>query len=160
LKFPRRIKYRGKELGTIYGKSKSYRLYRVSWSVQGKRRMKAFDRYGSEEGALAFAEKLVADLHKGSQTTALNDAQARDALAAFQRLEAYRQQTGRTVSLLAGISAYCEAATKLGERALQQAVEGYLTSIAAVQRRDISQAVEEFIATRQRAKPLPVSPCT
>jgi hypothetical protein len=33
VKFPKRIKYRGKVLATIYGKSKSYPLYRVAWTA-------------------------------------------------------------------------------------------------------------------------------
>jgi hypothetical protein len=79
LKFPKRIKYCGKELATIYGKSKSYPMYRVAWNIQGKRRMKAFERYGGEDGALGDAEKLVSTLAKGSSVTALNPAQATDA---------------------------------------------------------------------------------
>jgi hypothetical protein len=33
VKFPKRIKYRGEVLATIYGKSKSYPLYRVAWTA-------------------------------------------------------------------------------------------------------------------------------
>ena len=33
VKFPKRIKHGGKVLATIYGKSKSYPLYRVAWTA-------------------------------------------------------------------------------------------------------------------------------
>jgi hypothetical protein len=52
VKFPKRIKHRGKVLATIYGKSKSYALYRVAWTVAGKRVMKAFARHLFEAGGL------------------------------------------------------------------------------------------------------------
>src|SRR5437879_8396647 len=35
VRFPKRIKHRGRVLATIYGKSKSYPLYRVSWTASG-----------------------------------------------------------------------------------------------------------------------------
>jgi integrase len=107
--------------------------------------MKAFDRYGGEDGALAYADDLVKDLAKGSQVTALTPAQARDALAALERLEAFRQATGRRLSLLGVTSEYAEAATKLNGRALGEAVDGYLGSVVSVKRKDLTQAVEEFI---------------
>jgi hypothetical protein len=115
VKFPKRIKHRGKALATIYGKSKSYPLYRVSWTVAGKRMMKAFPRYGE---AKRHADALVKDLAKGSQVTALTPGQARDALAALERLQGFYQSTGRRVSLLAGISEYCEASARLSGRTL------------------------------------------
>src|ERR1039458_10663998 len=59
-------------------------------------------------------DKLVADLAKGSRVTALTPGQANDALAALERLQGFYQSTGRRVSLLAGISEYCEASAKLG----------------------------------------------
>ena len=37
MRFPKRIKHRGRVLATIYGKSKSYPAYRVAWTVAGKR---------------------------------------------------------------------------------------------------------------------------
>lgn len=146
MKFPKHVKHRGKALAVIYGKSRSYPQYRVAWSANGKRRMKAFDHYGGEDGALRYAEKLVPDLAKGSRVTALSPSQANDALAALQRLESYRQQTGRTVSMLRAVSEYAEAALKLDGASLSHAVDGYLTSVASVKRKDLSEAVEELIA--------------
>jgi hypothetical protein len=98
-------------------------------------------------------DKVVADLAKG-QATALSPGQASDALAALQRLQRYYQDTGRRVSLLAGISEYCEAAGKLNGRTLGDAVDGFLNSVASVKRKDLGQAVEEFIESR-RLKTIP-----
>lgn len=56
---------------------------------------------------------------------ALNPAQARDALAALERLADFYCATGRGVSLLAGISEFAEASAKLQRRTMDQAVEGY-----------------------------------
>jgi hypothetical protein len=64
------------------------------------------------------ADGLVRDLAKGSQVTALNPAQARDALAALERLTDFYRATGRRVSLLAGISEFAEASAKLQGRNL------------------------------------------
>lgn len=50
---------------------------------------------------------------------------------------------------MAGISGYCEAASKLDGRTLGDAVDGFLHSVASVKRKDISEAVEEFIASRK-----------
>jgi len=143
VKFPKRIKHRGRVFATIYGKSKSYTSYRVAWTTAGRRMMKAFLRYGE---AKRHADGLVKDLAKGSQVTALTAGQARDALAALERLQTFYQASGRRVSLLAGISEYCEAASKLHGRTLGEAVEGYLRTVASVKRKDIKEAVEEFIA--------------
>lgn len=89
------------------------------------------------------------ELAAGSQAAALTGSQSRDALAALERLEAFRQATGKRVSLLAGISAYCEAATKLNDVALSEAIEGYLSTVASVKRKDVLEAVEEFIESRK-----------
>lgn len=87
MKFPRRIKYRGRAVAVIYGKTKSYPLYRVAWQVNGKRRIKAFDRFGGADGANQYAETVMKDLAKGSQATALTSVQGTDAIAALERLE-------------------------------------------------------------------------
>jgi integrase len=146
VKFPKRIKHRGKVLATIYGKSKSYPGYRVVWSVAGRRLMKRFPRYGE---AKRHADQLVKDLAGGSQVTALTPGQARDALAALERLQGFYQSTGRRVSLLAGISEYCEAAGKLGGYTVGEAVERFLATSAVVQRKAPAEAVAEFIEGRK-----------
>jgi integrase len=143
VKYPKRIKYRGRVLATIYGKCKGRESYRVAWQVAGQRHMASFPSYSL---AKRHADGLVKDLSKGSQVTALNPAQARDALAALERLTDFYRATGRRVSLLAGISEFVESSTKLNGRPLGEAVEGYLQNVASVKRKDVHEAVEEFLA--------------
>ncbi len=57
--------------------------------------------------------------------------------------------TGRRVSLLATASEFVEASAKLNGRTLGEAVEGYLRTVANVKRKDIKQAVEEFIQSEE-----------
>ena len=148
VKFPKHIKFRGKDLATIYRPSASYPNYRVAWTAGGRRMMKGFHRYGD---AKSHADQLVKDLAKGSQVTALTPGQANDALAALERLHGFYEATGRRVSLLAGISEYCDAAVKLAGRPLSEAVDGFLTTVATVKRVEVGTAIEEFIQHR-RAK--------
>lgn len=68
-------------------------------------------------------------------------------LAALQQLEAFRVSTGRRVSLLGAVSEFTEAAGKLHGRPLGEAVEGYLRTVASVKRKDVLEAVNEFIET-------------
>ncbi len=151
MRFPKRIRHRGQVLATIYAKSKSYPAYRLAWRVAGKRRMERFQTYSE---AKRRADALVKELAQGSQVTALTDKQAGDTLAALQRLQSLYQSTGRRISLLAGISEYCEATAKLGERPLSECVDAYLRDLAAVKRVDIGQAVAEFVESR-RLKTVP-----
>jgi integrase len=142
VKYPKRIKFRGRVLATIYGKCKGRDSYRVAWQVAGQRRMASFPSYSL---AKRHADGLVKDLAKGSQVTALQPAQARDALAALERLADFYRATGRRVSLLTGISEFVEASGKLGGRTMGEAVEGYLRTVATVKRKDIGEAVTEFL---------------
>ena len=144
VKYPKRIKYRGRVLATIYGRCKGRDSYRVAWQVAGRRQMASFPSYSL---AKRHADGLVKDLAKGSQVTALHPAQARDALAALERLADFYRATGRRVSLLAGISEFVEASAKLNGRNLGEAVEGYLRNVATVKRKDIGDAVTEFLQT-------------
>jgi integrase len=146
VKFPKRIKFRGRLLATIYGRCKGRCSYRVAWNVAGQRRMASFPSYSL---AKRHADGLVKDLAKGSQVTALHPAQARDALAALERLETLRQASGRRFSLLAAVSEFAEAVGKLHGRALGEAVDGYLSTVAVVQRKNLQEAVAEFIGSRK-----------
>lgn len=141
VKFPKVIRHRKAEC-KIYGKKPHYPFYRVAWYVTGQRRIKQFATYSK---AKSFADELVKDLAKGSQRTALTPAQAVDALAAVERLQGHYQRTGRTVSLLRAVSEYVEVAEKLNGRTPVEAVEGYLSTVASVTRKDVAEAVEEFI---------------
>ena len=63
----------------------------------------------------------------------------------MQRLDALRQSTGRRVSLLAAVSEFAEASAKLQGRNLGEVVEGYLNTVASVKRKNVAEAIEEFI---------------
>ena len=146
MKYPKRIRFRGKVLATIYGKCKGRDSYRVAWQVAGQRRMASFPSYSL---AKRHADKLVKDLASGSQVTALQPAQARDALAALERLADFYRATGRRVSLLVAASEFVEASAKLNGRTLGEAVTGYLRNVASVKRKDIGEAVTEFLQSEE-----------
>lgn len=114
--------------------------------VNGKRIVRNFASYALARKA---ADSIVRELANGSSVSALNAGQASDALAALERLEGYHQTSGRRVSLLAAVSAFVEASDKLHGRSLDEAVTGYLRTVVSLKRKDIAEAVEEFIAARQ-----------
>jgi len=133
-------------LATIYGKCEGRDSYRVAWQVAGQRHMASFRTYSK---AKRHADELVKDLAKGSQVTALNPAQARDALAALERLTDFYRTTDRRVSLLAAVSEFAEASAKLQGRNLSEVVTGYLNTVAMVKRVDLAAAVKEFVDGRE-----------
>ena len=145
MKFPVTIRHRSCK-AKIYRPAGKFNYYRVAYTVAGKRRMQTFAEYSAAKAA---AKRIVRDTASGSQATALNASQSRDSLAALQRLESYRQSTGRKVSLLAAVSEFAEAAGKLHGHTLDEAVTGFLKNIVNVKRKDIQEAVEEFVASRQ-----------
>jgi integrase len=146
VKYPKRLRHhgKGKVLATIYKRPDFYRLY---WRarVDGKPRSQ-FQDFPTYSEAKRKGDKVVADLVKGSQAAALSPGQARDALTALERLQAFYQSTGRRVSLLAAVSEFAEAAGKLHGRTLGEAVDGYLRTEVNVTRKDIAEAAEEFVA--------------
>lgn len=105
--------------------------------------------FAAYSDAKAAAERIVREAASGSQAAALSASQSRDALAALERLESFRQSTGRAISLLAAASELVESLGKLQGRSLDEAVTGYLRTVVSVKRKDIAEAVEEFIAGRQ-----------
>lgn len=115
----------------------------MAWYAAGQRRVKQFPSYS---GAKTYADGLVKDLASGSQATALSPTQARDALAAIERLQGYFQRTGRKVSLLRAVSEYVEASGRLNGNTLGEAVDGFLGTVVNAKRKDIARAVEDFIA--------------
>jgi integrase len=148
-KWPKKVKHRKQVLAKIYRPCEGRDSYRVAWKAGGKRMMKSFHTYGGTGGALEYAEELVKELAKGSRATALTPKQADEALAAIDRLEAYRRSTGRTVSLLRAVSVFCDAEGKLQGHSVDEAVDGYLSTVATVKRMDIAEAAEQFIAARK-----------
>jgi integrase len=152
VRFPVTIRHRSSK-AKIYRPAGKFHYYRVAYTVAGKRRMQTFAAYSDAKAA---AERIVRDTASGSQAAALTASQSRDALAAFQRLESFRQATGRTVSLLAAVSEFVESAIKLHGRSLDEAIDGFLRTVVSVTRKDIAEAVAEFLqadAPRTKAAP-------
>jgi integrase len=151
VRFPKTIHHRRVE-ATIYGRKPNYPFYRIAYYVAGKRHLRNFKTYRE---AKAEAERKVREIANGSQAAALNVNQSRDALAALERLQTLRQSSGRRVSLLAAVSEFAEAVDKLRGRTLGEAVEGYLRTVVSIQRKDIAEAVEEFIEGRKHKSEAP-----
>jgi integrase len=145
VKFPKIIRHRRIE-ATIYGKKPGYQFYRIAYYVAGKRQQRSFRTY---QEAKAEAELKVREIADGSQAAALNADNARDAIAALQRLETLRLSTGRRFSLLAAVSDFAGAVEKLRGRAIGEAVEGFLRMVVSIQPKEIKAAVEEFIDGRE-----------
>jgi hypothetical protein len=145
MRFPKLVKHRKAEV-TIYGKRKNYPFYRIAYRVAGKRVMQNFSKYAQARKA---AEDKAKELDKGLVSSALTASQSRDALAALQRLEALQSVIGRKISLLAAVSEFADASTKLRGRHLAEVVDAYLNTTAKVKQKDVSEAVEEFITQRK-----------
>jgi integrase len=146
VKYPKRLRLRGKGKvwATIYKRPDCYRLY---WRARVDGRPRSmFKDFGSYSEAKRKGDKVVADLAKGNLSAALSPGQASDALAALQRLQSFYQSTGRRVSLLAAVSEFCGFAEKLPGRSFSEVAEAYLSTVAVVRRKDLAQAVENFIA--------------
>ena len=141
VRFPVTIRHRSSK-AKIYAPAGKFNYYRVAFTVAGKRRMQTFAAYSDAKAA---AERIVRDAANGSQAAALSASQSRDALAALQSLESFRQSTGRAVSLLSAVREFVEAAGKLHGRSLDEAVMGYLRTVVSVKRKDIAEAVTEFL---------------
>ena len=149
MRFPQTIKHRRFE-ATIYGKGEKYNYYRIAYYAAGKRHLRNFKTFSE---AKTEAERIVRDLANGSQSAALSADQSRDAITAFEMLEAFRQASGRRVSLPAAISQFVESSKKLGERTLNEATDGFLKTVAVVAAKNISEAVQEFLhAAKGRTK--------
>jgi integrase len=153
VKFPKRLRHkgRGKVWATIYSRPDQPQPYRLYWraKVDGKPRSH-FKDFGTYSAAKTAGEKVAADLANGSQTARLSPAQAADAIAALERLERFYQDTGRRVSILAGICEFCESAAKLpAGYSMGQAIERFLSNVAVVKRKPLAEAVTEFIDGRK-----------
>ncbi len=144
VKFPKIIKHRKAEV-TIYGKGKSYPFYRLAYQVAGKRHMKSFPTFAE---AKAEADRKVRELSQGNQSLALTAKEVTGTLAIRDALDAYRRETGRTISALQAVTQYVHAAKLLGERPLGEAVEGYIRTVAVVRRKALADAVADFVAGR------------
>ena len=144
-KWPKKVKHRNRVLARIYRPCAGRDSYRLVWYSAGKRQMKSFRTYSGQGGAKEYGEELVKDLAKQSQVVMLTPGQAADALAAFERLNSFREATGRKVSLLAAVSEYCESAAKLGKHTFAESTDGFLRTVATVKRKDLAAALEDFV---------------
>ena len=141
VRFPVTIRHRSSK-AKIYRPAGKFNYYRVAYTVAGKRRMQTFAAYSDAKAA---AERIVRDTANGSQAAALSASQSRDAIAAYQSLESLRRLTGRSVSLLAAVREYVEVSGKLHGHTLDEAATGFLRTIVNVKRKDIAEAVAEFL---------------
>ena len=149
VKFPKRLRHRGKGkvLATIYRRPDCYRLYwRARVDGKPRSRFKDFPTYSAAKRA---ADKTVTDLAKGSEVPKLTPGQASDALAAIEGLQRFYQATGRRMSLREVVGGCCEALGKLHGHTLDEAVEGFLRTVATVKRVNVSDAVEKFITAEE-----------
>jgi integrase len=148
-KWPKKVKHRKKVLAKVYRPCKGRGSYRVTWYAAGNRQMKSFSTYAGKDGAKEFADELVKELANGSQAPLLTSGQAGDALGALELLQDFYQSTGKRVTLRAGIAEYVEAAKKLHGRSLSEAIDGFNSTVATVTRKDIGEAVAEFVEGRK-----------
>jgi integrase len=148
VKFPKRLRHRGKGkvLATIYKRPDCYRLYwRARVDGKPKSRMKDCKSYAE---AKREGDKVVSDLAKG-RATGLSPGQAADAQNAIEQLQRFYQTTGKRISIRFAVGVFCEASRKLGERTVDEAVDGFLSNVATVKRVDLTAAVEQFIESRK-----------
>jgi integrase len=145
-RWPKKVKHRRKVLAKIYRPCKGRESYRVTWYAAGKRQMKSFATYAGERGAKEFAETKVKELANNPHAAMLSPSQATDALAAIERLQAHVQATGRRFSLVSSVSQFCEADVKVNGRLLTDVADGFMTTVVSVKRKDLIQAVKDFIA--------------
>ena len=141
VKFPVTVDYKGQK-AKIYRPAKNFAFYRVCFRMAGKRKMLTFSTYAEAHAA---AKQKVRDIHNGQHSAALTAKQSRDALAAFERIQEFHQATGRQITLLSGISEYCEVLTKLNGHTLNAAADGFLTTVVNVKRKDIKEAINDFL---------------
>ena len=88
------------------------------------------------------AKNVVRELADGSQSVALTSKAASDALAIRDALDAYRRDTGRSLTALQSVTGYLDAAKILPSNiSLADMVQGYLRTVAVVSRKLLSEAV-------------------
>ena len=105
------------------------------------------ERFQTYSEAKRRADALVKELAQGSQVTALTAGQAADAMTALELLRGFHRAHREHVSLKRAVADYVEAARVLNGHTLAEAVEGYMANIVSVKRKDLAEAVEEFIQT-------------
>jgi hypothetical protein len=125
VKFPVEIEFKGQR-AKIYRPAKGFPFYRISFRMAGKRHMLTFRTYGEANDA---AEKKVREIHNGQLSGGLTAKQSQDAIVAFEQLQDYYKTTGRRVSLISAVGGFIDSSRKLGDRALSEAVDGFLNTV-------------------------------
>ncbi len=144
VRFPATIRHRN-STAKIYAPAGKFAYYRVAYTTAGKRKMQTFAAYSDAKAA---AERLVRDVASGSQAAALSASRSRDALAAFERLDAYFKATGKRLSLNTVVADHLDIVSKL-DVPPSVAIAGYLTTVATIKRMDVAAAVKEFVDGRE-----------
>jgi len=146
MKFPLTVRFR-KASVKIYGRSSAYLFYRVAFHAGGRRHVRSFSTYSE---AKAEADAKVRDLANGKQSIGLTAKEAGDVLAIRDTLEAFRRDTGRSLTAIQAVTDYVNAAKLLSaDDALVDVVRGYLRTVAVVQRKPLAEAVAEFCEPRK-----------
>ena len=104
-------------------------------------------------------DKVVAGLAKGLPGMALTPGQANDALAALKALKGFYEFTGKWVSLREARLSSAPLRSSWKAAPWASAVDGFLNSVASVRRKDLGQAVEEFIESRRLKRVLRKPKC-
>jgi integrase len=116
------------------------------YTVEGKRRMRHFPRYGE---AKQFAGKMAKDWAKGNRTAALTGSQANEALLALERLQKLYSDKGKRFSISEAVGDFCDVVGRLEGHSLREAVEGFLKTAGTVKRKALAEAVKEFMEGRE-----------
>ncbi len=150
------IKRHKRTLVTIYreekkkigsdGKATTYISYRTYHRHECK---PVFSCYKTYAEAKAAAEQTARELAGNNQAASLSAKESTDAIAIRSTLAAYQQDTGKTISALEAVKAYVSASKLLGDRDLLAAVRGYLNTVVTITRKDVAEAVREFLALRE-----------
>lgn len=109
--------------------------------------MKSFPTYSGPDGAKTFAE--AKDLHQGSPAACSNRRGRPTPWLPWKSSTPSTRPTGKRVSLLAAVSAYRGSTEKLHGHFLDEVVDGFLRAVATVTRKDLVEAVEEFLSIEE-----------
>ena len=147
VKFPHTISFRSLT-AKIYGRSEAYPFYRVAIRVAGKRVVRSFATFAE---AKKEAEAKLRQTATGNLSAGLSAKETADTIAIRQALSNYSQETDRRVSALEAVQTFIAAAKLLPDKVeLLEAVRAYRQTIAAVQRKSLTEAVKEFCDARKQ----------
>jgi hypothetical protein len=149
VKWPKPVKHRNKVFAKIYRKSDAHQFYRAVYAVDGKRMMKSFARYSGDNVAKKWAEEKAAELAKGSREPSLNNRQANDALATIRALQRFYEVPGSASHFKRESPRIVAPSKGRAHTSSPECVERFLATVAVVKRKDIAEAVADFIDGRK-----------